>query len=192
MRNLVRFAALLIHCALAFFRSHRDKAIVDLALRQQLAVYDPKRPRPKLSPLDRAFMGREITATATLEEPPCRRSPRDRGPLASPKFLFGDKNPGNGLQWPSPACYLEIMSRPSATDSRLVRPIGSTNPVALSVSSRCSACARRRATRGALLRAPPNELPGTIGSAPRPNQPGNGSAVRVCDPSDPPSLPRSR
>ncbi len=51
----VRFAALLLHCALAFFRSHREQAIVDLALRQQFAAYAQKRPRPKLSPLDRAF-----------------------------------------------------------------------------------------------------------------------------------------
>ena len=55
MRILVRFAALLLHCALAFFRSHREQAIVDLALRQQLAAYAQKRTRPKLSPLDRAF-----------------------------------------------------------------------------------------------------------------------------------------
>jgi len=55
MRILVRFAALLLHCALAFFRSHREQAIVDLALRQQLAAYAQKRTRPKLSPLDSAF-----------------------------------------------------------------------------------------------------------------------------------------
>ena len=55
MRILVRFTALLLHCALAFFRSHREQAIVDLALRQQLAAYAQKRPRSKLSPLDRTF-----------------------------------------------------------------------------------------------------------------------------------------
>ena len=32
MRTLVRFAALLLHCTLAFFRSHREQAIVELAL----------------------------------------------------------------------------------------------------------------------------------------------------------------
>jgi putative transposase len=52
---LVRSAVLPLHCALAFFRSHEEQAIVELALRQQLAVYAQDRPRPNLSPLDRAF-----------------------------------------------------------------------------------------------------------------------------------------
>jgi len=55
MRILVRFAALIRRCALTFFRSHREQAVVDLALRQPLAAYAQKRTRPKLSPLDRAF-----------------------------------------------------------------------------------------------------------------------------------------
>jgi putative transposase len=55
MRTLVRFAVLLFHSVLAFFRSHREQAILNLALQQQLATYAQKRPRPKLSPLDRAF-----------------------------------------------------------------------------------------------------------------------------------------
>ena len=55
MRTLVRFAALLRHGIAAFFRSHLEQAIIETALRQQLAAYARKRPRPKLSPLDRAF-----------------------------------------------------------------------------------------------------------------------------------------
>jgi putative transposase len=55
MRTLVRFAALILHCIVAFFRSHEDQAFVELALRQQLSVYVQGRPRPRLSPLDRAF-----------------------------------------------------------------------------------------------------------------------------------------
>jgi putative transposase len=55
MRNLVRFISLPLHCIPAFFRSHREQAFVNLALQQQLAVYSQKRPKPKLSPLDRAF-----------------------------------------------------------------------------------------------------------------------------------------
>jgi hypothetical protein len=55
MRNLERFISLPLHCIIAFFRSHREQAIVNMALQQQLAVYAQKRPRPKLSPLDRAF-----------------------------------------------------------------------------------------------------------------------------------------
>ena len=38
-----------------FFRSRRDAAIEILALRQQLAVFKRKHPRPKLSPIDRLF-----------------------------------------------------------------------------------------------------------------------------------------
>ena len=40
---------------LALFRSRRDQALVELALRQQLAVYARRHRRPRLSPLDRAF-----------------------------------------------------------------------------------------------------------------------------------------
>jgi transposase InsO family protein len=44
-----------LRCALAFLRSRREQAIVELALRQQLATYAQKRSRPTLTPLDRAF-----------------------------------------------------------------------------------------------------------------------------------------
>jgi hypothetical protein len=39
----------------AFVRSRNDQAIVELALRQQLAIYAVKRPRPRLTRTDRAF-----------------------------------------------------------------------------------------------------------------------------------------
>jgi transposase InsO family protein len=52
---LLRFVAALLRSALAFFRSRESQAIVELALRQQLAVYVHRHPRPRLSPLDRAF-----------------------------------------------------------------------------------------------------------------------------------------
>jgi putative transposase len=55
MRTLVRFVAMLLHGIVAFLRSREDQAIVELALRQQLSVYAQGRPRPRLSPLDRAF-----------------------------------------------------------------------------------------------------------------------------------------
>jgi transposase InsO family protein len=55
MRTLVRFAALLLDGILAFFRNREEQAIVELALRQQLAVYAQNRPRPRLSPVDRTF-----------------------------------------------------------------------------------------------------------------------------------------
>jgi putative transposase len=55
MRTLVNFWVALLRYFLALFRNRQDQAIVELALRQQLAVYSQDRPRPRLSPLDRAF-----------------------------------------------------------------------------------------------------------------------------------------
>ena len=55
MLALLNFVTLLLSCALAFFRGRREQAIVELALRQQLATYAQKRSKPKLTPLDRAF-----------------------------------------------------------------------------------------------------------------------------------------
>ncbi len=55
MRALLNFAVLLLRCAPAFLRSRRKQAIVELALRQQLATYAQKRSKPRLTPLDRAF-----------------------------------------------------------------------------------------------------------------------------------------
>ena len=55
MRALLNLTAALLRCAVAFFRSRNEQAIVELALRQQLATYAQKQTRPALSPLDRAF-----------------------------------------------------------------------------------------------------------------------------------------
>ena len=55
MPMLVSFSVALLHSLLALFRSREEQAIVELALRQQLTVYAQGRPRPRLSPLDRAF-----------------------------------------------------------------------------------------------------------------------------------------
>lgn len=55
MRTLLILLISLLRSVPALFRRHEEQAIVELALRQQLAVYAQKRPRPKLSPLDRAF-----------------------------------------------------------------------------------------------------------------------------------------
>ncbi len=55
MRTLVKLSVALLHGLRALFRSREEQAIIELALRQQLAVYAQKRPRPRLSPLDRAF-----------------------------------------------------------------------------------------------------------------------------------------
>jgi hypothetical protein len=55
MQALVSFATVLLRCALALFRSRKEQAIVELALRQQLAAYAQARPRPRLTSLDRAI-----------------------------------------------------------------------------------------------------------------------------------------
>ena len=55
MGSLASFLTSLIRSAVALFRSRREQAIVELTLRQQLVVYAQKRPRPTLTPLDRAF-----------------------------------------------------------------------------------------------------------------------------------------
>jgi len=55
MRTLLRYAALFLHFLLAFVRSRREQAIINLALQQQLATYSRKRLRPKQALLDRAF-----------------------------------------------------------------------------------------------------------------------------------------
>jgi hypothetical protein len=55
MQALLRFATLVLRFVLAFFRGRGEQAIVELALRQQLATYAQARPRPKLTSLDRTF-----------------------------------------------------------------------------------------------------------------------------------------
>jgi putative transposase len=55
MRSLVIFASSILRSARALFRSREEQLIVELALRQQLAIYAKDRPRPRLSPLDRTF-----------------------------------------------------------------------------------------------------------------------------------------
>ena len=55
MSALLNLARLLLRSSLAFFRSRNEQAIVELALRQQLATYAQTGSKPKLTPLDRTF-----------------------------------------------------------------------------------------------------------------------------------------
>ena len=55
MRALLNITRALLRCTLAFFRSRNEQAIVELALRQQLATYAQKQTKPKFTALDRAF-----------------------------------------------------------------------------------------------------------------------------------------
>jgi hypothetical protein len=52
---LLSFAIALLRSLRACFRSQREQALVELALRQQLAVLARAKRRPRLAPLDRAF-----------------------------------------------------------------------------------------------------------------------------------------
>src|SRR5262245_35750484 len=55
MWNAATLALSILRSVLALFRSRRDQALLELALRQQLEVYARRHRRPRLSPLDRAF-----------------------------------------------------------------------------------------------------------------------------------------
>ena len=55
MWSLLNFATLLLRCIPALFRDRNEQALVELALRQQLATYTQKGPKPWITPADRAF-----------------------------------------------------------------------------------------------------------------------------------------
>ena len=55
IRSYFRYVSIVIATLPSLFRSRREQTIVELALRQQLAVYSRKHPRPHLAPMDRAF-----------------------------------------------------------------------------------------------------------------------------------------
>jgi transposase InsO family protein len=55
MRALLALLVATLRSVPALFRSPQEQAIVELALRQQLAIYAHKQRRPQLSPIDRAF-----------------------------------------------------------------------------------------------------------------------------------------
>ena len=82
MQILLSFATLLLRCVLAFFRGRGEQAIVELALRQQLAAYAQARPRPRLTSLDRAFWVALFRLWPRWKAVTGRRQARDRGPLA--------------------------------------------------------------------------------------------------------------
>ena len=55
MWHLLKLASIFLRCIPAFFRSRSRQAIVELALRQQLATYTQKGRKPRITPGDRAF-----------------------------------------------------------------------------------------------------------------------------------------
>ena len=55
MWPLFKLVMLLLRSIPAFFRSRNDQAIVEVALRQQLATYALKGPKPRITSVDRTF-----------------------------------------------------------------------------------------------------------------------------------------
>jgi transposase InsO family protein len=55
MWHLLKLALIFLRCIPAFFRSRSRQAIVELALRQQLATFAEKGRRPRIAPADRGF-----------------------------------------------------------------------------------------------------------------------------------------
>jgi len=56
MWQLLKLTTIFLRCIPAFFRSRNRQAIVELALRQQLATFAEKGRRPRIAPSDRGFL----------------------------------------------------------------------------------------------------------------------------------------
>ena len=52
---MVRWLGILVGTLRISLRTHRDLALENLALRQQLAVWKAREPRPRLTEMDRIF-----------------------------------------------------------------------------------------------------------------------------------------
>jgi len=55
MWRLLKFVMLLLRCTLAFFRNRNEQALVELALRQQLATFALQGSKPRITSVDRTF-----------------------------------------------------------------------------------------------------------------------------------------
>jgi hypothetical protein len=55
IRVLLMYMSIALATVRAFFRSRSEQAVLELALRQQLATYAHQQIKPRLTPLDRAF-----------------------------------------------------------------------------------------------------------------------------------------
>ena len=77
MQALLNFTTALLRCSLAFFRSRNEQAIVELALRQQLATYAQTRPKRSDNPVGLRISAFEACSAFT-RVPACvlARSPK--------------------------------------------------------------------------------------------------------------------
>ena len=55
MWHQLKLATTFLRCIPAFFRSRNEQALVELALRQQIATYTQGGAKPRITPADRAF-----------------------------------------------------------------------------------------------------------------------------------------
>lgn len=55
VRAVITLLISILRSCVALVRSRQDQAVVELALRQQLAIYARHQKRPRIAPLDRAF-----------------------------------------------------------------------------------------------------------------------------------------
>jgi len=55
MWQLLRLTTIFLRCVPGFFRSRNEQALVELALRQQLAAFTLKGPKPRITLADRTF-----------------------------------------------------------------------------------------------------------------------------------------
>jgi hypothetical protein len=68
MWHLLKFATIFFRCIPAFFRSRSSQAVVELALRQQLATFAEKGRRPRVhTELQDSPMGRPTEHRPSLE-----------------------------------------------------------------------------------------------------------------------------
>ena len=82
MQALLHFLVLIIRCAPAFLRSHNEQAIVELALRQQLATYKPEEDETQDHATRSRLLGRPPPVLASMEASPRYSRTRHRGSLA--------------------------------------------------------------------------------------------------------------
>jgi len=66
VRVMVSLRVLIFRSCGALFRTRREQAIVELALRQQLAIYARRQPRPRIAPFDRAITGMDFFVVPTV------------------------------------------------------------------------------------------------------------------------------
>ena len=124
LREVMTLVVCMLRGTRALFRSRESRAIVELALRQQLAVYVHRHPRPRLLPLDRAFW---VTLSRYLPETRLGEDPRRRWIT----FLRNYRDSIAGMDFfVVPAVQLEllyvlILDNDSIFSPRVVRTISS-------------------------------------------------------------------